>query len=72
MAAVISLLYRDEKQSPRLTGIYLSIPSLLAPEAVPERYRAEYLSREQFKEGLVINEKAMKLFRSMLAAHLFP
>jgi hypothetical protein len=64
MAAAISHLYRDEEQSPPLTGIYLSIPSLLAPEAVPGNYQVEYLSRQQFKEGLVINEKAMKLFRS--------
>jgi acetyl esterase/lipase len=66
MAAAVSHFYRDEKQLPPLSGIYLSIPSLLAPEAVPEKHQAEYLSRQQFREGLVINEKAMKLFRSTI------
>ena len=63
MAAAVSHMYRDEGNSPPLTGVYLSIPSLLAPEALPERYKSEYLSREQHKDGLVINSKAMKMFR---------
>jgi hypothetical protein len=63
MAATVSHLDRDDKNSPPLTGVYLSIPSLMAPEAVPEKYKSKYLSREQHKDGLIINQKAMKLFR---------
>lgn len=67
MAATVSHLDRDENNSPPLTGVYLSIPSLLAPEAVPDKYKSTYLSREQHKNGLIINEKAMKFFRGMFA-----
>jgi acetyl esterase/lipase len=63
MTATIAHLYRDEGRQPPITGLSLSIPSLLAPEAVPESIRDEYRSREENKDGLVVNAKAIKLFR---------
>ncbi|KAJ4258892.1 hypothetical protein NW762_007979 [Fusarium torreyae] len=47
LAIVAALLARDEGLNPPLTGLSLSIPALLSAEAVPEKYRAEYLSYEQ-------------------------
>ncbi|KAK1992344.1 alpha/beta-hydrolase [Colletotrichum falcatum] len=47
MAAVLAHLARDNELSPPLTGQYLCVPGimcLLPPEAIPERYRPEYLS----------------------------
>ncbi|KAJ9644333.1 hypothetical protein H2204_001685 [Knufia peltigerae] len=63
MAATLSHLYRDEGFLPRLTGLYLSIPSLLAPEAVPPEYKGEYLSRQENKDAPVLNSAAIKWFR---------
>lgn len=64
MAATISHLYRDAERHPPLTGVYLSIPSLLSPEAVPERYQGQYRSREENKDALILNKEAVELFRS--------
>ncbi|KAK4076861.1 hypothetical protein Purlil1_12543 [Purpureocillium lilacinum] len=44
-AAVISLLARDEGISPKLTGQWLCIPTLLPPEVVPAEHQSEYLSQ---------------------------
>ncbi|OAA60211.1 alpha/beta hydrolase fold-3 domain-containing protein [Niveomyces insectorum RCEF 264] len=63
MACVISHLARDEGMLPPLTGTYLSIPSLLAPQAVPTRWRSEYKSREENKNAPILNEGAISLFR---------
>ena len=65
LAAVISHLYRDEQMSPPLTGTYLSIPILLSPEAVPEKYKDQYLSREQNKTAPILNKEALDLFKGM-------
>jgi acetyl esterase/lipase len=63
MAATVAHLYRDEGKLPAITGLSLSIPSLLAPEAVPQSLADEYKSREENKNGLVVNANAIKLFR---------
>ncbi|KAF6826854.1 lipase 2 [Colletotrichum plurivorum] len=47
IAAVIAHLARDNDLTPPLTGQYLCVPAItcfLPPEAIPEQYRAEYLS----------------------------
>lgn len=64
MAAAITHLARDEKMSPALTGCWLSIPSLLSPTVVPDKYKKDYLSREQNKNAPILNENAIALFRS--------
>ena len=65
MAAVVSHLYRDDGLQPPLTGVYLSIPSLMSPEVVPEKYRHEHTSREENKDAPVLNEAATKIFRGV-------
>ncbi|KAK5014024.1 hypothetical protein LTR16_002500 [Cryomyces antarcticus] len=67
MAAVCGHLARDEKLSPPLTGLFLSIPALLPKEAVPEKYRSKYLSLEQNKDAAILSEKAIDLFMSTFA-----
>src|SRR5256885_3196181 len=59
LAAVISHIYRDEKMSPPLTGIYLSVPMLVCPEAVPGKFKHQYLSREQNKTAPILNKKIL-------------
>src|SRR2546421_8972693 len=66
LAAVISHIYRDEKMSPPLTGIYLSVPMLVCPEADPGKFKHQYLSREQNKTAPILNKEAMALFRGTL------
>ncbi|TKA74431.1 hypothetical protein B0A49_02859 [Cryomyces minteri] len=64
MAAVCGHLARDEKLSPPLTGLFLSIPALLPKEAVPEKYKSKYLSLEQNKNAAILSERAIDLFTS--------
>lgn len=64
MAATITHLARDEQMTPALTGCWLSIPSLLSPDVVPDKYKGDYLSREQNKHAPILNEGAIALFRS--------
>ncbi|OBR03932.1 Lipase 2 [Colletotrichum higginsianum IMI 349063] len=47
IVAVLAHLARDDELSPPVTGQYLCVPAImcfLPPEAIPERYRSEYLS----------------------------
>jgi acetyl esterase/lipase len=64
MAVTVAHLARDEKMSPALTGCWLSIPSLLAPMVVPDRYKKDYLSREQNKNAPILNQGTLAFFRS--------
>lgn len=64
ISAVISHLYRDDKISPPLTGVYLSVPSALSPEVVPERFKSEYNSREQNADAPILGKGSMDLFAS--------
>jgi acetyl esterase/lipase len=69
ISAVISHLARDEKLSPPLTGIWLHIPMVVHPDAVPEKYKADYGSYEQNKDALIIGVKAVEW---LLSATPFP
>ncbi|KAH8880515.1 alpha/beta-hydrolase [Thozetella sp. PMI_491] len=64
-------LARDENLSPKITGAYLSIPSVLAPQAVPAKWKDSYLSREENKNALVLNEGAIALFHSFPCVGLY-
>lgn len=70
LAVVASHLYVQEKAFPPLTGVYLSILNAAEPEAVPERYKAVYLSRDQIQEAPVLNRVSMEFFGSMPIASL--
>lgn len=61
MATVITLLARDEKLSPPVTGLSASAPAVLSPEVVPERFKAEYLSVEQNKEAPGLDRTSIDL-----------
>ncbi|TAQ90325.1 hypothetical protein B7494_g1347 [Chlorociboria aeruginascens] len=65
LAVVLSHLYRDEGLSPPLTGQYLSIPTTCEPKALPAAYRDVYLSREQNKNGLILNQKSIDMFENL-------
>lgn len=59
ISAVLSILARDEKLSPPLTGQYLSIPAVVpSKKYVPEKYQHMYLSMEQNAHGVPILPKA--------------
>lgn len=66
-SAVLPHLYRDDKLSPPLTGVFLSIPACIAPDVLPPKYKDVYLSREQNKNAPVLNTASMELFESMPA-----
>ncbi|RFU25683.1 hypothetical protein B7463_g10655, partial [Scytalidium lignicola] len=68
MAAVISHLWRDDHHHIPLTGLYLSVPPVLYPEAVPEKYKSQYLSQKENENGLFLNKKAATFFHDHYAA----
>ncbi|CAK1363515.1 unnamed protein product [Cercospora beticola] len=47
LAAVMSQMTRDDGMKPAITGQYLSVPSLLWWDAVPEKWKSEYRSRKE-------------------------
>jgi len=65
ISAAISHMYRDDGLSPPLTGIYLSIPSILDPQVVPDKYKTRYLSREQNRNAPILGQEAIDLFRRL-------
>jgi acetyl esterase/lipase len=62
LAAVAAHLYTSEKRTPLLTGQYLSIPTICEPAAVPAEHKTAYLSREQNKDALILNQKSINTF----------
>jgi hypothetical protein len=58
--------------SPPLTGIYLSVPMLVSPEAVPGKLKRQYMSREQNKNAPILNKETLALFRGMLRLYMIP
>lgn len=76
MAAVISHLARDEKLVPALSGVFLLAPMILPPEAardaLPEKYRAMYLSRTQpeCQKDPVLSPELEKIFHDAANADL--
>ncbi|KAL1887604.1 hypothetical protein Sste5346_010105 [Sporothrix stenoceras] len=65
MACSVVHLARDEKLSPPLTGVYLNIPSLLAPQAVSDKWKSAYTSRNENKDAPILNSGAISLFRKL-------
>lgn len=56
IAAVLSLLARESKDIP-LTGVYLGLPIVVHPDAVPERFVKGYLSYEENKNAPILCQK---------------
>lgn len=61
-SAVISHLARDEHLSPSLTGVYLSIPAVVDPNSMPEKYKSEFLSHEQNKNAPILGSESIDMF----------
>lgn len=59
---MLSHLARDSGLTPAITGVWLSVPTVLAPDAVPEKYRPFYLSREQHKDAPILPKAAMDMY----------
>ena len=62
ITAVISLLARDEKLSPPVTGTLLMIPFYVAHQFIPESWKSEYKSWEQNKDAPILSQRACNLF----------
>ncbi|KAF4832526.1 AB hydrolase superfamily protein [Colletotrichum tropicale] len=60
LAAVTAQKSLDEGLSPRLTGVWLSIPYILEEEIVPANYKDVWFSREQNAAGPVIDKASME------------
>jgi acetyl esterase/lipase len=53
---------RDKGLTPPLTGTYLSVPPSLVPQALTDKYRNLYRSREALSNGLALTSKAMNMY----------
>ncbi|KAF2675984.1 alpha/beta-hydrolase [Lentithecium fluviatile CBS 122367] len=62
LAAVVAHEAVDSGLSPPITGVFLRIPLLVHPDAVPEQYRPYYNSWEEYKDGLILDQKASRWF----------
>lgn len=70
IAVVLSHLARDEGLSPPLTGVYLNVPLVLAPEVVPEKYLPLYKSRNQNATAPVLNKAFMDMYTEAYAPNV--
>ncbi|VUC36290.1 unnamed protein product [Clonostachys rosea] len=62
IAIVLSHLAKEQQLQPPLTGIYLNVPLVLAPEAIPEKYALYYKSRDQNAFSPVLNKAFMDMY----------
>ncbi|KAF7546714.1 hypothetical protein G7Z17_g8232 [Cylindrodendrum hubeiense] len=53
---------RDEGLTPPLTGIYLSVTPSIVPQALTEKYKPFYRSREALKDGVTLTSKSIDLY----------
>ena len=68
MSAVLSVLAREEKLSPPLTGQFLAVPATIPDDAVPEKYKKWYLSHEQNKDVPILPQAAVDMFMNAYKA----
>ncbi len=68
LSAVLSLLARDEKLSPPLTGQFLAIPTAIPGDAIPEQYKEWYLSHDQNKDVPILPQAALNMFMNAYKA----
>lgn len=59
ITGALSIMARDEKLSPPLTGQYLVIPATIGEGQVPEKWQEWYLSMEQNKDAPVLPKAAI-------------
>jgi acetyl esterase/lipase len=53
---------RDEKLSPPITGLYHCVPPALMPQALTDKYKPLYNSREQLKNGMTLTAKSTGMY----------
>ncbi|KAH7156625.1 Alpha/Beta hydrolase protein [Dactylonectria macrodidyma] len=53
---------RDEGLSPPITGLYHSVPPALPPQALIERYKPFYRSRDALRDGMTLTSKSTELY----------
>lgn len=63
LACTVSHLARDDGMTPKISGLSLGIPSLLSPQAVPDKWKSEYRSREENRDALILNQDSITYFR---------
>ncbi|KAJ5612026.1 alpha/beta-hydrolase [Penicillium lagena] len=61
-ATVASHLAVTEALSPPLTGVYISVPPVVHPDAVPERYTQELKSYVENADAPILNARLRELF----------
>ncbi|PSN69378.1 alpha/beta-hydrolase [Corynespora cassiicola Philippines] len=62
LAAVVSHQAVDSKLSPPVTGVFLEIPLLVHPDAVPEQYKAYYNSYEDLRDMFILSRRDLNYF----------
>lgn len=62
LTAVTTLLARDDKLSPPLTGSLLMIPAVCYHAAMPDKFQKDFYSWDQNKNAAILSEKACELF----------
>ncbi|KAL0781712.1 hypothetical protein CaCOL14_003047 [Colletotrichum acutatum] len=65
LALGVNRLWIDEKQTPKLTGIFSSISGALAEDTVPETYRNRFLSLKQNASAPVVTADSIEFIRDM-------
>lgn len=59
LTAVTAQKALDEKLSPPLTGLWLSVPVLLSKETTPDKYKHLFLSREHNRNAPIFNQASI-------------
>lgn len=62
ITAIVSLLARDEKLNPPVTGSLLMIPFYVDSNFVPEEWKKDYKSWDQNKDAPILSRQATELF----------
>jgi acetyl esterase/lipase len=62
ITVTISHLWRDEKQSPPITGCHLMIPAVVSAAHVPEEFAADFKSWSELPNAPILSHKACNLF----------
>jgi acetyl esterase/lipase len=60
IAAVACQQAMDTGMSPKPTGAFIVLPFLLVDDIVPEKYREEWKSRDEFPDAPTLNSEAIK------------
>jgi len=59
----------DQSLLPPLTGVFLNIPNMVHPDAVPEIYKEHFKSEEEFKNGMFLDRRGMAFFYGKALSH---